>query len=130
MFALASRDCGIGGSWPSSPATTTPPPTPALSYCNADPPVGCAAYCKAVDDVELTSACADIGASAREAAFQMHVQQFVDQAHAQAEVSCDQAAVGTLAVTPCQDGLPPQEWPGQDHEYCTPPPPTCIVVIP
>jgi hypothetical protein len=101
-----------------------------LAYCNADPPIGCAAYCKAVDDVELTNACSDIGAGPREGAFQMQIQAAIDVRHMQGVDSCDASQVGTVALTPCQLGFAPQEWPNQDHEYCAPPPATCIVVTP
>jgi hypothetical protein len=113
------------------PIGQTAPPSaqsaPALPYCNADPPVGCAAVCVAVDDVELNSACSDIGANTRADQFAMDVQTAIDALHAKGLYACNDAQVGVASVTPCQDGLAPLEWPNQDHATCTPPPAGCIV---
>jgi hypothetical protein len=83
-----------------------------------------------MDDVELTNACSDIGASTREGQFAMDVQAAIDTLHAKGLFACNDAQVGLASVTPCQDGLPPLEWPNQDHDVCTPPPAGCIVVSP
>jgi hypothetical protein len=123
----ADGSCNPWSGW-SNPPPAQPPPSPAKPWCNADPPVGCAAVCVALDDVEFTSACADIGADKKTGQFVKDIQTVVDARHAKGLDAYDASQVGMGAITPCQDGLPPVEWPNQDHEVCTPPPTGCIVV--
>ena len=129
-WTMIGADKCAGWGWTSGngqPSPWTPPSGPVLPYCNADPPVGCAALCLAVDDVELNSACSDIGASSREKQFAGDIQAAIDALHAKGQDACDDAQVGVASITPCQDNLPPVEWPNQDHDTCAPPPTACVV---
>jgi hypothetical protein len=125
---IGARDCDPWKDWRNPPPPPPPPPPPqTLPWCNTDPPVGCAAVCVAVDDVELTRECSDIGASTKEQKFAKDIQLAIDTLHDKDLDACPESQVGR-AVTPCQDGILPEEWPGQDHENCAPPPPGCTVI--
>lgn len=127
-IALGADGCDPWARWSNPPPAQAP--SPAKPFCNADPPVGCAVVCAAVDDVEFTGACADIGASSRTQQFMADVQSAVDALHAKGQDACSDAQVGMASITPCQDGLAPLEWPNQDHDVCAPPPAGCIVGSP
>jgi hypothetical protein len=56
--------------------------------------------------------------------FVKDVQNLYDMAQAQGIPVCPAEKIG-MAVTPCADGITPVEWPGQDHQVCTPAPAGC-----
>ena len=126
---IGARDCDPWKDWRNPPPPPPPPPPPqTLPWCNADPPVGCAAVCVAVDDVELTRECSDVGADDRERAFAKDIETVSNALHDKGLDACNESQIGVASITPCQDGLPPEEWPGQDHANCAPPPPGCSVI--
>jgi hypothetical protein len=93
-------------------------------YCYTDPPVGCAAYCQAVHTLGFTYACGGPAADALEQQFRDYVIAFLDEQDAQGVEVCPQDDLYKY-VTPCDVGIIPVEWPGQDHAVCTPAPPGC-----
>jgi hypothetical protein len=126
VFALASRDCGVG-SW-SDWKSSTPPPTSALPYCYTDPPVGCGVYCAAEDDIRFTQACAGPASGALTMQFQNDIATAVQNAMAHGTALCTSSNVGAT-ISPCMDGIVPTEAPSQDHESCMVAP-ACLVLTP
>lgn len=129
LFASVFDNCG--NQWSKNAQPMQPlPGTPVLPCCLTDPPAGCRAVCAAAGDVEMSAECNGIGAGPREAQFDALVQTYVLQLVMQGTQVCTTDPMGGVmgdlmvgdSVTPCNLGIPPIEWPNQDHEVCAPMP--------
>lgn len=130
LFATVFDDCGNLNSSPMRPPTPVMPDKPC---CLTDPPEGCAAYCASVGNVQFTDACNGIGAGPRTQQFQATVGNELIQLAMQGTPVCADSVMDGLmgdgqmgttvvgdSVTPCFFGIPPVEWPNQDHNVCAP----------
>jgi hypothetical protein len=123
LFALTmigAQDC-----WSTAPVgSTNGNSTDGKLFCYTDPPLGCAVICAAIDNPVFTGSCSNVEAGPRTKMFVDDVQAIYDTAAAQGIPVCPAEKIG-MAVTSCADGITPVEWPGQDHQVCTPAPAGC-----
>jgi hypothetical protein len=106
------------------PVPPSAQPTPALPYCYTDPPRGCAVVCMDVGTPTFAPQCANVEAGPRTQSFEDQVDNGLATALDQGVEICPADKLG-MELTPCALGITPVEWPNQDHESCTPPPPGC-----
>ncbi len=126
VSGIGAKDCGPGKVG-SSPPPAEPPPTKPL--CMIDPPQGCMAICVGINQIAFTDNCALPGSSTRTALFKETVYENVTISTYNGMPPCAEESdlfFNSLdGVTSCEAGYPPQLYPGQSLDDCTPPPLGC-----
>jgi hypothetical protein len=124
LSGIGADNCGVY--WPSGGGGSAPPPAPTKPFCLTDPPRGCRAACASLDKPDFTAACDDVAAGPLTAQFEQAMEDKVNKFVAAGGEPCNQADLDNgVSVTPCSIGIMPVEWPNQDHDVCTSPPPGC-----